>query len=93
MTTIIIAPWDGGLAYETEAIATDGRFLSLYTAPLPACPWGRWAWTVDTQAGAGDHELRPVAMGIAYSKDEAIAAAEEAAENWLRPRPRLEAVA
>lgn len=93
MTSITIKPWDGEEAHETEAKATDGRFLSLYIAPLPACPWGRWIWTVDTCENAGDHELRPVAMGIAYSKEEATAAAEEAARRWLRPTPPLEAVA
>ncbi|PDS61267.1 hypothetical protein CO653_34155 [Rhizobium anhuiense] len=93
MTSIEIQPWDGSEALETEATAADGRWLSLYTAPLPACPWGRWVWTVDTQAGAGDHELRPVAMGIEHSPETARAAAEAAARHWLQPRPRLEAVA
>jgi hypothetical protein len=93
MTSIEVQPWSGNVAFETEATASDGRFLSLYTAPLPACPWSRWIWTVDTQAEAGDHELRPIAIGIAYSQDEAFAAAEEAAGSWLRPTPRLEVVA
>ncbi len=31
-------------------------------------------------------------MGIAYSKEEAIAEAEEAARQWLRPTPRLAAI-
>jgi hypothetical protein len=93
MSRIIILPWDGAAVVETEATAPDGRWLSLYAAPLPACAWGRWIWTVDTHLGGGDHDLRPVAMGIAYNKDEATAAAEEAARNLLRPRPRLKAVA
>lgn len=90
--TVTIDTWGGNVAFVTEATASDGRVLSLYAAPLPACPWNRWIWTVDTQAGAGEHELRPIAMGIACSKEEAIAVAEEAARQWLRPAPRLEAV-
>lgn len=90
--TVTIDEWAGDVAFVTEATASDGRFLSLYAAPLPACPWNRWIWTVDTQAGAGEHELRPIAMGIACSKDEAIAVAEEAARRWLRPTPSLESV-
>lgn len=90
--TVTIEAWAGNVAFVTEATASDGPFLSLYAAPLPACPWGRWIWTVDTQAGTGEHELRPIAMGIACSKEEAIAGAEEAARRWLRPTPRLESV-
>lgn len=93
MTSITIQRWDGSEAFETEATAADGRWLSLYVAPLPACPWNRWIWTVDTCENASEHNLRPIAMGIAYSKNEATAAAEEAARHWLRPTPRLEAVA
>ncbi|WP_288430445.1 hypothetical protein [uncultured Agrobacterium sp.] len=92
MTSIEIQPWSGNVAFETEATAADGRFLSLYVAPLPACPWDRWIYTVDTHENADDHELRPVAMNIAYGKDAAFAAAEEAARQWLRPAPRLEAI-
>ncbi len=93
MTSIVIQPWDGKLAFETEATAADGRFLSLYTAPFPACPWDRWIWTVDTHENAGDQELRPIAMGIAYCPKTATTEAEAAARRWLRPTPRLEAVA
>ncbi|PYE29054.1 hypothetical protein C8J32_101917 [Rhizobium sp. PP-CC-3A-592] len=92
-TDIIIESWDGDLAFTTEATASDGRFLSLYAAPLPACVWGRWMYTVDTSEEAGDHELRPIAMEIAYTKEDAFAAAEEAARQWLRPTLRLELVA
>ncbi|MCJ9668596.1 MULTISPECIES: hypothetical protein [unclassified Neorhizobium] len=90
--TITIDEWSGDISFTTEATAADGRFLSLYAAPLPACPWDRWVYTVDTNVEAGDHELRPVAMNIAYGKEAAFAAAEEAARQWLRPTPRLEAV-
>lgn len=89
---VTIDEWTGDVAFVTEATAADGRFLSLYAAPLPACPWGRWIYTVDTCENADDHELRPVAMNIAYGKEEAIAEAEEAARQWLRPTPRLAAI-
>ncbi len=92
MTTITIKPWSGDIAFETEATATDGRFLSLYATPLPACASGRWFYSVDTHENAGADNLRPLTKEIAYSKEEAFAAAEEAARNWLRPTPRLEAV-
>lgn len=92
MDKIKIDEWAGMTTFCTEATAADGSFLSLYAGPVADCPWKRWLWTVDTQAGAGEHELRPIAMGIAYSKEEAIAAAEEAARQWLRPTPRLEAI-
>lgn len=92
MTNIKIQPWSGNVAFETEATAADGRFLSLYAAPLPACPWDRWIYTVDTRENADEHELRPVAMNIAFSMEAAFAAAEEAARRWLRPTPRLESV-
>lgn len=93
MDTVTFDTWDGDVAFTTEATAADGRFLSLYVAPLPACAWDRWIWTVDTCENTGNHELRPIGMGIAFNKEEATAAAEEAARNWLRPKPRLEAVA
>lgn len=92
MTSIKIQPWSGDLAFETEATAADGRFLSLYAAPLPGCAWDRWVYTVDTKMEDDDDNLRPIAMGIAYSKEEAIAEAEEAARQWLRPTPRLVAI-
>lgn len=92
MTSIIIPPWDGIDAFETEATADDGRFLSLHTSPVLKCPWGRWMWTLDTQENAGDHELRPIAMGIAYDPETAKTEAEAAARHWLRPSPRLEAI-
>ena len=91
-STVTIDEWAGDVAFVTEATASDGRFLSLFAAPLPACPWGRWIYTVDTNIEAGDRELRPVAMNIAYGKEAAFAAAEEDARQWLRPTPRLEAV-
>lgn len=90
--TVTIDAWAGNVAFVTEATASDGRFLSLYAAPLPACPWGRWVYTVDTNVEAGDHELRPVALNIAYGKEAALAAAEEDARQLLRPTPRLEVV-
>lgn len=91
MTTITIQPWDGNEAFETEA-AAGNRWLSLYAAPLPACPWNRWIWTVDTLDNAGEHDLRPIAIGIAYSPETATTEAEAAARLWLRPTPRLEAI-
>ena len=91
--TVTIDEWAGDVAFVTEATASDGRFLSLYAAPLPACPWDRWCWTVDTQVGAGDKELRPIAIGIEYSRETAQATAEEAARKWLSALLRPEAVA
>ncbi|BCH63271.1 hypothetical protein RvVAT039_04870 [Agrobacterium vitis] len=91
--TVTFDEWVSGAAFVTEATASDGRFLSLYAAPLPACPWKRWIYTVDTCEDAGEHELRPIAMGIAFNKEAAFAAAEEDARQWLRPTPRLEVVA
>lgn len=73
--TVTIEEWAGKVAFVTEATASDGRFLSLYTAPLPADPWGRWVYTVDTNIEAGDRELRPVALNIAYGKESAFSAA------------------
>lgn len=92
MTCIEFQPWSGNDTIETEATAVDGRWLSLYAARLPACPWNRWIWTVDTPENPGEHELRPIAMGIAYSPETATTEAEAAARNWLRPTPRLEAI-
>lgn len=91
--TVTIEEWAGDVAFVTEATTSDGRFLSLYAAPLPADTQGRWVYTVDTHIDAGDHELRHVTLDIAYSKEAALAAAEEAARQWLRPTPRLEVVA
>lgn len=90
--TVTIEKWTGNVAFVTEATANDGRFLSLYAAPLPADTQERWVYTVDTNIDAGEHELRPVALNIAYGKDAAFAAAEEDARQWLRPTPRLEAI-
>lgn len=92
MTNITIRPWDGNEVIETEATAADDRWLSLYAAPLPACPWSRWIWTVDTYENASEHELRPIAIGIAYDPETAKTDAEAAARHWLRPTPRLEAI-
>lgn len=92
MTSIKIQPWSGSSdAHETEAEALDGRWLSLYAGRLPACPDGRWAWTADTYIGID--KLRPIGTGIAFSSEEAMSAAEDAARCWLRPTPRLEPVA
>lgn len=90
---VTIEAWAGDVAFVTEATASDGRFLSLYAVALPADPWGRWIYTVDTNIEADDHELRPVAMNIAYGQEAAFAAAEEDARQLLRPTPRLELVA
>lgn len=89
MTTITLPPWDGKEALETEATAADGRWLSLYAAALPACPWQRWLWTVDTPEDPGEHDLRPIAIGIAHSPEGATTAAETAAKHWLQPTPPL----
>jgi hypothetical protein len=91
--TVTFDRWAGNVAHVTEATADDGRFLSLYVGPLPACPWNRWCWTVDTQVGAGDNELRPIAIGIEYARETAQAVAEEAARKWLAASLRPEAVA
>lgn len=82
--TVTIEAWAGNVAFVTEATASDGRFLSLYAAPLPADPWGRWIYTVDTNIEAGEHELRPVALNIAYRQEAAVAAADASAGKWLR---------
>jgi hypothetical protein len=93
MTNIVtIDEWAGDLSFAAEATAADGRFLSLFAAPLQGCAWDRWVYTVDTKMEDDDDNLRPIAMGIAYSKEEAIAEAEEAARQWLRPTPRLAAI-
>ncbi|MCM2403436.1 hypothetical protein NBH20_19875 [Rhizobium sp. S153] len=89
---VTIDEWTGGISFSAEATAEDGRFLSLFAAPLPGCAWDRWVYTVDTKMEDDDDNLRPVAMGISYSKEEVIAEAEEAARQWLRPTPRLEAI-
>ncbi|MCQ1799741.1 hypothetical protein NOI87_31595 [Neorhizobium galegae] len=88
-----IDEWTGDISFSAEATAADGRFLSLYVAPLPGCAWDRWVYTVDKKEEADDDNLRPIAIGIARNKEEAIAEAEEDARQWLRPTPRLEAVA
>lgn len=90
--TVTIDEWTGDISFSAEATATDGRFLSLYVAPLPACAWNRWVWTVDAKEEEDDDNLRPIGIGIATSKAKAIAEAEEAAKQWLRPTPRLEVV-
>ena len=93
MTNIVtIDEWTGDISFSAEATAADGRFLSLYVAPLPGCAWDRWVWTVDAKEEEDDDNLRPIGIGIVRSKAQAIAEAEEAARQWLRPTPRLEAV-
>jgi hypothetical protein len=82
--------WGGRDTFETEAEASDGRWLSLYVGPVKDCPWRRLLWTVDTQTGSDQHELRPLAMGIEYTVEAAKARAEAAAHRWLSPS--LEAV-
>lgn len=91
--TVIFLEWGGDATFETEAEASDGGWLSLYVGAVQDCPWGRWLWTVDTRENAGQHELRPIGMGITYSPETAMTEAEAAARHWLRPTPRLESVA
>lgn len=92
MTSIQFQPWSGRDTFETEATAENGRWLSLYVGPVRDCPWSRWLYTVDTCENTSEHDLRHIAVGIAYSPDTAKTEAEAAARCWLRPTPRLEAI-
>lgn len=37
---VTINEWTGDISSSAEATAADGRFLSLFVAPLPGCAWG-----------------------------------------------------
>lgn len=81
--------WDGNATFECEATTADGHWLSLYVGPVQDCPFGRWLWSVDTQAGSGEHDLRPLGLGVEYGPEPAKSAAEEAARRWFYPNLEL----
>jgi hypothetical protein len=83
MTQILIMPWRGKHSLETEALIADHRSLALYAGPVRDCTWGRWLWTADVLTPEGGVKQQPVGMGVAYSAEEATAAAEFAAHEWF----------
>lgn len=70
-------------------VAVGSRCLSIGVEPLRDSPWEQAVWMIHTPH-RGD--ARKLDSDLAMTLDDGKAAAEEAARNWLRPKPRLQAV-
>ena len=73
---------------DSPAAAEIGS-LCLWVSRIEACPEYRWVWTGDLPNDRGDGiRSRPPIHGIAASREQAIADADEAVRLWLRSKPK-----
>jgi len=66
--------------------------LCLWVSRIDQCLYHRWVWTGDVRNEQSDGiRADPPIHGVANTREQAIAHAEQAARRWLWPKP--EAVA
>lgn len=79
--------WHFNKADKDGPAAAEIGNLCLWASQINACFFGRWVWTGDLPNEAGDGiRIRPPIHGIAGSRDEAIADANQAVRLLLKAK-------